>query len=97
MAPKPARLAAEHAGRIEEINAELDVLRRLAARPGRAGQVAPLEAERGKLTAPTSGSVAAMLDVERLRPVIQDRVVELRAAFAGAPDAKARSVPGAAR
>ena len=37
LTPKPERLDSARAARLAEIEAEIDTLRRLAARPGRAG------------------------------------------------------------
>ena len=84
--------AAERA-RLAELDEELSALRRLAER-GRRVEVAPLirelEAERGRLTSPRRG-IAARVDLEAIRPRIEDLVLEMREAFAGAPEERRRA------
>jgi len=67
-------------------------MRGMAAWPGRAELVEPLlaelEAERASLAAPAAYGLPASINVESLRPTIEARVIEMREAFAGAPDAK---------
>jgi hypothetical protein len=85
-----ARLSASARRRVAEIDEDLAALRRVGDRTGRsvAALVAELQAERGELLAAAADKSPARpaVDVERLRPVIEARVREVRAAFDGAPD-----------
>ncbi len=92
LAPKPERRDAWRLTRLTEIDAEIDVMRRMAARPGMAGQLGPLiaslDAEREQLSSSAGSGVPLGLNVESLRPVIEARVIEMREAFAGAPETR---------
>ena len=97
---EPREIASEQAARLAEVEDDLATLRRVAARTGRAGQVAQLvgelEAERTRRTKAGPPPGRGAIDFEAWRPELERWLYDVRTALEGAPEERRDGLPRAA-